>query len=83
MGKGLKRAFDEGICTREELWITSKLWNADHGNVKGAIDKTLKVGAGHDPWSRVHCSGLFGCSSVLKWRDLARINALLVITAAC
>ena len=43
VGKGLKRAFDEGICKREDVWITSKLWNSDHGNVKGAIEKTLKV----------------------------------------
>jgi len=34
---------DEKLCTREDLWITSKLWNSDHGNVKGAIEKTLKV----------------------------------------
>lgn len=26
----MKKAFDEGIVTREELFITGKLWNSDH-----------------------------------------------------
>lgn len=30
IGKALKTAFDEGIVTREELFITGKLWNSDH-----------------------------------------------------
>jgi len=30
VGKGMKKAFDEGICTREQLWVTSKLWNTYH-----------------------------------------------------
>ena len=29
-GEGIKKAIDEGICTREELFITSKLWNTYH-----------------------------------------------------
>lgn len=29
-GDGIKRAFDEGICTREDLFVTSKLWNTYH-----------------------------------------------------
>ena len=28
-GQGLKRAMDEGIVKREELFITSKLWNSN------------------------------------------------------
>jgi len=27
VGRGLKRAIDEGLVTRDALWITSKLWN--------------------------------------------------------
>lgn len=30
IGIALKQAFDEGIVTREELFITGKLWNSDH-----------------------------------------------------
>jgi D-xylose reductase len=43
VGQGLKRAMDEGLCSREELWITSKLWNTHHAaeHVRLAIDKTL------------------------------------------
>ena len=30
IGEALKQAFDEGMVTREELFITGKLWNTDH-----------------------------------------------------
>lgn len=30
IGGALKQAFDEGIVSREELFITGKLWNSDH-----------------------------------------------------
>ena len=26
VGEGIRRALEEGVCTRQELWITSKLW---------------------------------------------------------
>jgi len=29
-GQGIKRALDEGICKREDLFITTKLWNTFH-----------------------------------------------------
>lgn len=43
VGEGFQRAFNEGLCTREDLWITSKLWNTYHApeHVKPALDKTL------------------------------------------
>jgi len=43
VGDGIKRAIDEGLCTREELWVTSKLWNTYHAqeHVQPAIEKTL------------------------------------------
>lgn len=43
VGKGLKRAIDTGLCSREELWVTSKLWNTHHAaeHVELALDKTL------------------------------------------
>jgi len=43
VGHGIKAAIDEGLCTREELWITSKLWNTYHDpkHVKPALEKTL------------------------------------------
>mmetsp|Transcript_1061 Transcript_1061/g.1757 ORF Transcript_1061/g.1757 Transcript_1061/m.1757 type:complete len:320 (-) Transcript_1061:263-1222(-) len=30
VGRGIKQAIDDGIVKREELWITSKLWNTYH-----------------------------------------------------
>ncbi|MEM6513909.1 MAG: aldo/keto reductase [Pseudomonadota bacterium] len=42
-GEGIARAIADGLCTREELWITSKLWNTFHRpeHVKEACEKSL------------------------------------------
>ena len=43
VGEGIRRAMEEGLCTREELWVTSKLWNTYHhpDHVIMAMDQTL------------------------------------------
>lgn len=43
VGKGIRRALEEGICSRQDLVITSKLWNTYHAkeHVEEAIRKTL------------------------------------------
>ena len=43
VGDGIAQAINDGLCTREELWVTSKLWNTFHApeHVGLAIDKTL------------------------------------------
>lgn len=43
VGEGIKRAIADGLCTREELWVTSKLWNTFHKreHVELALQKTL------------------------------------------
>ncbi len=43
VGEGIKRAIQDGLCTRDELWITSKLWNTHHAaeHVELALQKTL------------------------------------------
>ena len=30
VGDGISAALNEGLCKRDDLWITSKLWNTDH-----------------------------------------------------
>ncbi len=42
-GEGIKRAIADGLCTREELWITSKLWNTYHhaDHVRPAAERSL------------------------------------------
>jgi len=44
VGKALNEALKSGKVTRDELWITSKLWNTFHAkeHVKEALQKTLK-----------------------------------------
>ena len=43
-GRGIRRAIEEGICKREDLYITSKLWNTYHApeHVPMALEKTLE-----------------------------------------
>lgn len=43
IGQAFSEAFKEGDVTREELWVTSKLWNTNHKkeNVFPALKKTL------------------------------------------
>jgi len=45
VGAGLKAAFDKGYCKREEVFVTSKLWNTFHAPeaVEGACRKTLEL----------------------------------------
>ncbi|WP_437188515.1 aldo/keto reductase [Planctomicrobium sp. SH668] len=42
-GEGLQKVLKEGLCRREDLWITSKLWNTNHRpeNVAKALKKSL------------------------------------------
>ena len=43
IGEALRELFDEGVVRREDLWITSKLWNDSHDpkEVLPALEKTL------------------------------------------
>ena len=42
-GEGITKALSDGICSREDLWVTSKLWNTYHRkeHVRLALEKTL------------------------------------------
>ncbi len=41
IGEALQEVFAEGIVTREELWITSKVWNDKHKQVVESCKQTL------------------------------------------
>ena len=43
VGEGIARALSDGLCSREDLWITSKLWNTYHRyeHVEVACKKSL------------------------------------------
>lgn len=43
VGNGIRRALDDGLCVRDDLWVTSKLWNTYHApeHVGPALQKTL------------------------------------------
>lgn len=42
-GEGIARALADKVCSREELWVTSKLWNTYHRreHVRPALERTL------------------------------------------
>jgi D-xylose reductase len=44
VGAGLKRVLSDGRCSREDLWVTSKLWNTYHAaeHVRPACERSLK-----------------------------------------
>lgn len=42
VGRGLQRAIDEGIVTREEVFITTKMWTSDFGSGDAAVDASLQ-----------------------------------------
>ncbi|KAF3569847.1 hypothetical protein F2Q69_00062953 [Brassica cretica] len=42
VGEALSEAFKEGLVKREDLFVTTKLWNSDHGHVVEACKDSLK-----------------------------------------
>ena len=44
VGVGLQGAIERGLCRRDDLWITSKLWNTYHrrDHVRPAVERTLR-----------------------------------------
>jgi D-xylose reductase len=42
-GQGIRSAIEKGLCRREDLWITSKLWNTYHEpqHVRPAVERSL------------------------------------------
>lgn len=43
VGEGLRRALSPGVCSRDDLWVTSKLWNTYHhpDHVRSACERNL------------------------------------------
>ncbi len=43
-GEGLKKALQAGLCHRDDVWVTSKLWNTYHhpDHVRPALERSLR-----------------------------------------
>ncbi len=44
VGDGIRAAVQAGLCRRDDLWVTSKLWNTYHARerVRPAVERTLR-----------------------------------------
>ncbi|KAH9821372.1 Aldo/keto reductase [Teratosphaeria destructans] len=42
VGQGIKAAIDAGVVKREDIFVTTKLWNSYHARVEEGIDQSLK-----------------------------------------
>jgi diketogulonate reductase-like aldo/keto reductase len=42
VGRGLQRAIDEGVVTREDVFITTKIWTTDYNDADAAINASLE-----------------------------------------
>jgi D-xylose reductase len=44
VGAGVRAAIQRGLCRRDELWVTSKLWNTYHAapQVQPAVERSLR-----------------------------------------
>ncbi|MBR1444257.1 MAG: aldo/keto reductase [Firmicutes bacterium] len=41
VGRGIKKAIDEGIVKREDIFVTTKMWTSDYNNGENAIQASL------------------------------------------
>ncbi len=41
VGRGIQRAIDEGIVTREEIFVTTKMWTSDYDDGEAAVQASL------------------------------------------
>ena len=42
VGRGIRRAIKDGICKREEIFVTTKMWTSYFSNGDAAVDASLK-----------------------------------------
>lgn len=42
VGRGIKRAIEEGFVTRDEIFLTTKLWISEYGRVDESLNETLE-----------------------------------------
>ena len=42
VGRGIQRAIDEGFVTREEIFVTTKIWISDYPNADAAVNRSIQ-----------------------------------------
>lgn len=64
VGRGIRAAIDEGLVTREELFVTSKVWNDGLSSTNGISRPLFNVMLptfqhSYPYWLYIKCSGVF------------------------
>ena len=74
VGRGLRRAIDEGIVTREDVFITTKMWTSDFDNGDSAIDASLQRPDDPAPFSAPQRCGRLPCHGMRCGRRQAPLH---------
>ncbi|GAA0170662.1 reductase [Lithospermum erythrorhizon] len=82
VGEALEEALQTGLVKREDLFITTKLWNSDHGHVveacKDSLNKLrlqyLDLYLVHFPVATNHTGHLFLPSFIFTFSMLAKVD---------
>nr|AAB97617.1 NADPH-dependent mannose 6-phosphate reductase [Apium graveolens] len=88
VGEAFKEAFDTDLVKREDLFITTKLWNSDHGHVIEACKNSLKklqleyldLYLIHFPMASKH-SGIGTTRSILDDEGVWEVDATISLEA--
>ncbi len=78
VGRGLRRAISEGIVTREEVFITTKMWTSDFDNGDAAVDASLsRLGVDYIDLMILHHSQPFNDVQAYQAMERAAANGKL------
>ncbi len=74
--EGVGRAIAASGVTRHELFVTTKLWNAEHGNAESAFEASLrKLGLDHVDLYLIHWPAPGNDRYLDAWRSMEKIYA--------
>ena len=69
VGRGIQKAIDEGFVTREEIFVTTKMWTDDYDDGAAAVDASLdRLGIEGSSGNRI-------CAASVELSGLGRCRA--------
>jgi len=72
VGAGIAAGIKQAGITRKDIWVTSKLWNSDHGSPESALKETLReLGLDHLDLYLMHFPvGAVGLDYAATWKRM-------------